>query len=1161
MDKNLKIEHLLKGITYLDNINLEEKLHTNKLIAKNLTSLTLFDKKDEKNVYFDLSQVQFAELSAITQLVLIIESYVKNDYQVFLSIPTNRYTVKEKESTDFDEVIKASTLRNRKGANSFLKTVGFVEVVRCPHLKDKKEVFITEDYDFEKDFDIENFSNAFNVVLESVNLEYYNYTYLFPLTWINCQEKFDSFSEIEHKIDSILESPDRGLDPIDVQGLKNVVLSELIKNVREHTSSEYALFTIGLVKTLSLFKDRKNKKNNPIEIDYINWLNSEAIKSQVEIYFGDSDCGLLTKKLEDAFIKNQPDTPNSKLSILKWAFSKWSTSKTEDEIRGTKGLYRIQRIVNKYNGIFHIRTDKIDGGYRKGGLKRDEWTSNKLQFEMPGTFIQIKMCPFSESKKFRFTLKENKDRRPWRSIKYNPANEIDFIAKFNKEIIHDENLLVILDLNDLINHDAQTLLENNLAEFSFDAHPNAVVIYVLSKLGNTTLDIIVNSVNNKLFELIGNNLIQELAHKDAEYVYDPVLVIGNNNEAFWYGGNKKIIDLLNESYEDLNKNKTIDNLESFKKLDSDSQTRIRLHLENDNSLVIVDAQNNFLFNFTSIDDFFLNEIRYNYLRTSPSEEKVCTPRLEVVEKWLGIDQLLNNNKYGFALTLYLKVRAYFSSKIGESFNEESLKNDLHILIDHNQQKELAYAFATLLGLKTRNIVNIANDLNTQIPRRTKLFSENDKVIILTTVISSSETIRRLVKYAKRDLASPVIICSLCNFRRYNITHLETWNDATEIISIFQTNTEESARFIRDDDYFKKKLQILRETIIFRSPKFSIEPKLSQIEISNGIKLEKDLREHIIKTKSLHYNHVGIYRDRHFSFYINKERILREESIIWAKIRASIKNWIDLVQNSTSYSKSYTIYYPGSLVFNQSNNNKFLDFLKSLSPQVKLVDDINLINDSNVVYLDFGTITGSSINRIISHCQQVDNLLICIIFNQSKNDDFEVYNRIRTLKNQVSTLGEKTTNFKIDYLYKLSLSFFTSESCPICEHISALDKYKIDQSYLSSFSDDRTNRLKIIEAEEVQKSNYPFDFYYTMENSNNEFSSEVIMKMYEFKLLLEKSENNTQYRIACFKHIWGGIYSNINNEIENCESSLYALIFYLAHEINWLQKEPLIFLET
>ena len=49
----------------------------------------------------------------------------------------------------------------------------------------------------------------------------------------------------------------------------------------------------------------------------------------------------------------------------------------------------------------------------------------------------------------------------------------------------------------------------------------------------------------------------------------------------------------------------------------------------------------------------------------------------------------------------------------------------------------------------------------------------------------------------------------------------------------------------------------------------------------------------------------------------------------------------------------------------------------------------------------------------------------------------------------------------------------------------------------------TNRLKIIEAEEVQKSNYHFDFYYTMENSNNEFSSEVIMKMYEFKLLLEK----------------------------------------------------------
>ena len=44
MDKNYKPKHLLKGIIYLDNTNLEEKLIASKKQTKSKINLSLFDK-------------------------------------------------------------------------------------------------------------------------------------------------------------------------------------------------------------------------------------------------------------------------------------------------------------------------------------------------------------------------------------------------------------------------------------------------------------------------------------------------------------------------------------------------------------------------------------------------------------------------------------------------------------------------------------------------------------------------------------------------------------------------------------------------------------------------------------------------------------------------------------------------------------------------------------------------------------------------------------------------------------------------------------------------------------------------------------------------------------------------------------------------------------
>ena len=1127
-------QHILKGLIYLDLINLEEKLS----LFQSTNSI------DFGYEYFiDLSQVRFAELSATAQLLLRIESYLKKDFKIFIALPTVNLVEKEKESISYSEELKLMLLNTRKKTNNFLKTIGFVKSLKDISYILKKEIYITEDYNFEKEFNLDSFQEAFSEIFEAYDIEYDNYRYVFPFEWINCKKGIEQFSIIEKRLDNILENPERGLEAIDVLGIKNVVISELVKNVIEHSKSEYALFSIGLFNTQSLINESRFKKTNPIEKEYIEWLKENTVPTQVEIIFGDSGCGILTNEFVKKFNVDSIGEKLNDETRLQLAFQKWTTLKNDEPRRGTKGLYRIQRIVNKYNGLFHITTSAHNGGFRKGGLKEEEWLYRKVEASFEGTIVQIKLCPYADVKKFRYVLKDNNKRKKWKTVQYNPNLNSDFLIEFKKEVKLNDNLLVILNLKDAEDQKAKDLLEICLPEFSYDSHPCAVVLYILSNLKNDTIQTSVESANAAIINNVGNEVFQETSHKDAEEVYDPVLVIGEENHSFWYGGNQNLIELLNESHEKYESNFKLSQLEKFNKLSDDIKIRIRLHLENDNKLVNVDRDEHFTFNFTNINKFFENEI-LSHIKgiKKESELKYCSPKLEIVDNWINVKDLLKNNEYGYALTLYLKYKTQHQDK-----NPLNQTNDLFILIDHKQQKELAKAFATLLGINHKNIKSVFEDLNSDIPKRTKLFPENSNVIVLTTIISSSETIRRLVKYIKRDSAFPEIILCLCNYRKYNISKLETWNAETTIDCIYKKNLVESKRIDRNLSYYQRKKIDLNSKLILKSPVFEKENE------GLNYKVDSDLKKYILENKVLHYNHIGIYRHRHFTFYLDKIKLLDKKSFIWDSLKLSINNWETKLKI-----KHFTLYVPKSLFPSNFKLSNLFEFLKTITKNVIIIDELpDTINAPNVIYFDFGMITGKSINSLITKCKQVENLFICILFNQSNNNEFEFYQRIKTLNNEEILSKNVQTNFNIEYLYRLPLGYFNSESCPICEHIRALDYYKLSIDYMFKFSEDRQRKLKLIESDEIQKSEYPFDFYYSTDDVGYELSSELIMKMYEFKILLENAEVSTKVRIEVYNYLFD-IYINLEENISDCNSSLYSTIYYLSHEINWLQKEPLIF---
>jgi len=1134
--KSKKVKHQLKGLIHLDTINLELKL-------LNTEPLDLLD----DTIFIDLSQCRFAELNALTKLLLIIERYLKNQHSIFLALPTVQYTEGERASNNFstNQDLKEKTLTRRQNANNFLKKSGFVSAVQDIASKYQSNIYITEEYEFEKQgFNEESFKNAFSVIFDSYLISDLGYKFLLPFRWIDCESdlhEINDFAELEDKINRILGNQERGLDNIDVKGIRNVILSELIKNVREHSKSKYAIFTIGLISSEALFHTDKYKKQNPLENEYLQWISENEIKSQVELYFGDSGIGILNKDYENYVKTSKSESSVSKKHQIEFAFSKWSTLKNDELRRGTKGLYRLLRIVNKYNGLVHIDTSKSNGGFSKNTL-----VYRSSHYDFQGTLINIKLNPFKEIKLVKYSLDSNSNVKKWSSKKYILNHELSCLELIKYDIRHSQNLLVILDANDMdfaIERD-QKALEEVLYEISFESHPTTVVIYLLSKSGNVTTSTIIESVQIRILESLGSNIIPEIKDENYEEIHDPVFVLGSNNEAFWYGGSNELITILRESYIS---GSGIYDLNSYKDLSEEKQSQIILHLKSyDSDLIRLNNKNEIIFNFRDIEKHY-EETIVKALSESQKELR-CTPKLYIVDRWIEVRKMLEQNEFGFALCLYIIYITELDKQGGKI--EDLDKENTFILIDHNLQGELAHRFADLLGIKMKNIRNIESDIDPSIPKRTKLFPKNANVIFLTTMISSSETVRRLVKYARRDYANPQVILCLGNFRNFNINHLETWSETTQILSCFKQNGEDGPKEIRDDKYFEDKYEALKNLEVIINPDLTSE--VFKIKSENSlIQVDEELIKFLKNNKMLHYNHFGFYNKRHFTFFLDKVKILNTDSFLWNRIKESFSMWLNLKGIT-----NYTIYVSESIL---GENSVFLTMLKSFSKNNVIVLDHNIqyINSPNSIYFDFGILTGETINDFLAKCTRVENLYVCLLFNQAVNSNKDLYKKINTFKYTDLDGTIKLTNFDIEYLYHLPLSFFTSENCPICEHRRALDFFKMDHEYLFKFSEDRQERLKQNSVNDIHEVDYPVDFYYSSESYEQELSSNIIVQMYEFKILLENAKKSTTSRIEVYNLIFQ-LWKNLIDEIPNAESKIYSLLYYLSHEINWFQQEPLIF---
>ena len=1175
-----KIKHFLKGIKSLTQVELEERL-----FEKNIDSFITNTNTEKKYLFFDLSQVGWISINAAFQLCLVIEKLKKNNQKIFIALPYMKSTEDELESKAFSTDIKEKLIENRRKANKFLKVVNFDKAALCEHLADKKEVLISEDFQFSKgELNPEYFNSVFYAQKDKYERtqEYY-YGNIIPFQWINQDDHY--YDRLSKQIEFFLKKEDRGLQHIDVLSLKNVILTELMKNLKEHAGSEtkHALFSLGLInsKSISLQKDINNRSvhSRIIENDFLEGIIKSKINSLIEIYFGDTGKGICNEKLLKKYNINyntqyKIQSLHTQKKLLRWSFDKWSTSKDE-ELRGTKGLYRIHRIVNKYNGIIHVRSKETDGGFQKGGKLESEWINNEnTLYNHPGTFIQIKLCPQKEFIKYNMvTDSSRKNRKKWKAVTYLITPDSAKVGNFKKwfvDILQGEydNAIIIFQ-PDKYEVDIKSFFERIFLEISELRHPKGIILYTAISIGKDNLEGIVDSTNERIKRENKGSTTPENLTPDIETIYDPVLVIGEDNSILWFGGNQSINEILNEmyNYETSSYPQKITQLKCFSKLRLEDQTEIFKYLQNDSSFFAISKNENILFDFTDIISLYEHILEEDIKthKNSVRGKEICSPKLDICKKWIDISKILDtSNSTGYALALYTIMLNR------NLLNEIELKNT-YLFIDHVQQNRLAVEMIRLMGIQENMIINLSEDIDKDLPRRTKLFNENDYVIILTTVIASSETIRRLVKHVYRDKAKPLAIICLINNRKGKFSNiLRTWNQDININSIISDNQpieqKEEEYHLKNENEIKSLSDSLKNDIdlMIYSPEYKICENHTQL-----FELKDKLKSLFIRTKSLHYNHYGKYNDRHFTFFLHKSKILKDK-IITTEIASKIAYWA----KTQKIMGTYTIVLP------DKNNTPLklcigsFDLKEKIEKVIEFSDFIKKDHKpDNVVFFDFGSLTGNTINKIISSNPCKENLLIITIFSQFKGQEKEFYSKIKKIEcefiekedntaKQLSIFDKekkvsKDINISYITLYDLPIFFYQSQHCPICQHIESLDSYKLTKSkYLKSFSVDRKLRLKIKDYNHIP--DLPIDPYGSLNNiEEHRMSETLIINMYVFKCILDSSISLTRSRIDLFNKIYS-IYENREKLVKVPDSEIYALIYLLSYEVIWLQKEPLIF---
>jgi orotate phosphoribosyltransferase len=540
--------------------------------------------------------------------------------------------------------------------------------------------------------------------------------------------------------------------------------------------------------------------------------------------------------------------------------------------RGTRGLYRVDRIVKKYQGLVMMRSDTHSIGWDHGGAAFDQPVVEKRRLSaIPGTILGLWLPAYHERIAPREPITEPAGTPQVSVLPLGALGEdgiesgpLEQLRKFVGRSQTEGPACVVGFFEE--GPATRENIENAIRQCAEIRHPGMLILFGIPG-GWDLVETAVDSVNQEHDRQHRGS--ETRGRKDYE-VWDPVLVLGYNEGQFAWAGTdsacRKVLEALIISGDSLGE----EGIRNLLPTASERGTVLRA-LRNDPSLVRISEDGGLHRRFgdvySVIADYVTKTLR-TYVAEPNTGVKVAeglfmTPTLHLVKKWLDVPVVLDRT-VGQELAIWA-----LSTKVSRQLARKSPLD--FVISESTSQPSHVKLFQHYLGILHRE--TIPCDTDAAIPPRVRLVESGQFGVIFLDIISSGDAALRCIHQALKDDAEPLAVACLFDARDQKDEELNLHGTRVPVIALAQI-----------DVGGRETKTIVNYNPITREPEAELDENKKELRVT-----QDKLVELVKRTNALHFSHVGRPVGRHFTFYLDANPLL-ETRDIYEAFNAEIDGW-------------------------------------------------------------------------------------------------------------------------------------------------------------------------------------------------------------------------------------------------------------------------------
>jgi hypothetical protein len=1101
-------------------------------------------------VHFECAEIEWVELEGVVSLLLLLERLKIAGIQASISLPT---------VTPQEIGLPGSPAVSRKNAVlQYLEYIRFREAAEIGHVVGPSVRFLSGNSSSDPQP---------SAVFKPEETTHHLYRYIFPLVWLSSKEK-EHTEAVAFFLRHVIGEPARGVEPLDAAAIANVILYELIDNADRHAqSSGYALVAARV--RIAGNMPRPNDFYTT-DREYLEWLR-RADRPFVEIVVGDSGHGVhRTLRLAyDEAVASREIEPLTEWSedanVIGWALDRWSSRDSVDSRRGTRGLYRVNRVVTKYEGLLSLRSGTTVVAADHGGSAHDALRFVETRASTPGTTIRLWVPAFREATAPR-SMPVSSANMAFRFVRLGALTATGITREARHTLsraLHSKTraqpcVVGVVDGG----AESREAIESALTQAVELRHPAALILFGLPG----GWDLISGAIESVNLQHRRSRRADEHASAEHFEIWDPVLVVGaSSSHRAWVGATadvRKILDIL------LDKGHI--SARAFTEILPDARRRgdVRRILRNDAALATIHAKGEITsrISFQLLADHVRTKLRRHILthRAGVYTGPFVTPSLTTVALWLDVPQILAN--------ICTPVTALFVLA-DEVRQLPGVSEPAAVLTDSSsaspQHAELLRRF-----LNAERVEIIAGDTQLRETDGVRALEPGISVVVYADVISSGESIARCVAQAVRDNARVISVVCIVDGRTAPSDTLDFHGVSIPLISLTTADRHQFDNQRRNPaPTYISPITHQREPPYRnpQSPKYAVTPE----QLSSLLK----------RTESLHFRHIANkILNRHFTLYLDPGRAMTDVKVVDAVVGAIERHR----KSRGERSKGYELWHagetgtsaisqlaqrvsdrlPAHTIRNVQRRSTFGRWTFSMPADVQL-------GANAVVILDWGAITGATIAGLVNLAllRRAKDILVVIFVSQLPAGEELFLQSVRALRVRGDTTdlqlallhdiepthkvsarqtGSRSANtpLSITFLSRYEIEAYTPAACPACKQLNRMAHEQYPTSLLAQYAASyEARRLRRWRRDELTSG------LAGMLGAPRLHSSGALW-MAEFRSLLHEALASTQRREAVV-----GVLTQLAKQAASdtpLAGEVAALLHFLALETQWLSRPPLHF---